>query len=1181
VTTSFDRLATALADRYRIERELGQGGMATVYLAEDVRHKRHVAVKVLRAELAAMLGPERFLREIETTASLRHPHILPLFDSGIVSALTAESPNRPIAQFLFYVMPFVEGESLRDRLARDRQLSIEDALKITREVADALGYAHSRGIIHRDIKPDNIMLERGHAVVADFGIARAVTSAGAEKLTQTGMAVGTPAYMSPEQSVGESDLDGRSDLYALGCVLYEMLAGEPPYSGPTAQAIIAKRFREPVPQVSTLRETVPPGLEAALTRVLAKAPADRFATAEDFLAAIADRPLSEAGTTGDSHARPKSAADTESETAAVRIDGDDGFRVAVLPFKTVGDDTALTSLGNGLSDEIASGLSRFSYLRVISRSATLQHALSGDAQSAGRRLGARYLMEGNLRSAGPRMRLTVQLVDTDSGAQLWAETYDRPFSPEAVFELQDDLVPRIVSAVGDPHGVLPHTMSESLRGLPPERLTPYQAVLRSFGYGYRMGAEEHAVVQAGLEHAVQQAPGYADAWAMLSLVYGEEYAHGFGVRPDPLGRALDAARRAAAAAPVNAIAHNAMARAHFFRKEFPAFRTAAERAIELNPLNGPTLAGLGSMLAYAGDWTRGAALVEQARGRHPRHPAWYWFPLFYNAYRQKDYQGALGIALKINLPANYNAHLALAAVRGQLGERDAAARAVQDLLTLRPDFAESARVEIGKWFAPELVEHLLEGLRKAGLEIAGGSAVGAAPSVAVLPFANMSADLGDEYFADGITEEIINALVQLPGLRVAARTSCFAFKGKNEDLRVVADRLGVNSVLEGSVRKAGSMLRVTAQLINAADGCHLWSERYDREMQDVFAMQDEIAGAIAARLQVSIASTAAPRSRPGNLAAYELLLKGRVLLGRRGRLIIDARACLEEAITLEPDNAEAHALLGDCYRLHAMYGMAPPIEMMPLARASAERAMELEPNHVVALTTLANVIANYDRDLARSAAVYDRVLTRDPEYVNALAERAICLSMVDDSPPRIDQALRDLTLARGLDPLNAWLAAIHAFVLTFAGRPDEALVMAQQGMMLDPANFTSHWALVLTLAALGRHAETLAAAEPALGMSGRNPRVLAEVAAVHAARGEGAAAEAVFQETHGRAQTSYIGWSEQGAIAASAGRLEEARALVRQGVEAREPFVLWSKLPSWAPFRADREGREILRVITA
>ncbi len=340
------RLTTALADRYRIERKLGEGGMATVYLAEDLKHRRKVAVKVLRPELAAALGPERFLREIETTANLRHPHILPLYDSG-------QAPD-PSGAFLYYVMPYVEGESLRDRLARERQLPVDEALRLTREVADALGYAHERGIIHRDIKPDNILLERGHAVVADFGIARAVSSAGTAQLTQTGMAVGTPAYMSPEQSVGESDLDGRSDLYALGCVLYEMLAGEPPYAGASAQAIIAKRFREPVPRISTLRETVSPSLEGTIIRALARAPVDRFATVEEFRLALAS----------------PDTVSTPPPTPAARREGEEEFWVAVLPFRARGASADLEALAEGMTESIVTGLLRFTYLRVFSQRST-------------------------------------------------------------------------------------------------------------------------------------------------------------------------------------------------------------------------------------------------------------------------------------------------------------------------------------------------------------------------------------------------------------------------------------------------------------------------------------------------------------------------------------------------------------------------------------------------------------------------------------------------------------------------------------------------------------------------------------------------------------------------------------------------------------------------------------------
>ena len=268
------RLAEALAGRYTVEREVGHGGMATVYLAQDHKHHRRLAIKVLRPELAAALGSQRFLREIEIVAQFNHPHILPLHDSG------------DVAGSLYYVMPYVEGETLRQRLDREKQLPVEEAVRIACEISDGLSHAHGFGVIHRDIKPENILMSGGHAVIADFGIARAIEAAAGEKLTETGLAIGTPTYMSPEQALGQRELDARSDLFSVACVLYEMLVGEPPHTGPTAQAIIARRVSEAVPSARSMRDTVPPALDAVLRRALAKVPADRFATASEFADAL-------------------------------------------------------------------------------------------------------------------------------------------------------------------------------------------------------------------------------------------------------------------------------------------------------------------------------------------------------------------------------------------------------------------------------------------------------------------------------------------------------------------------------------------------------------------------------------------------------------------------------------------------------------------------------------------------------------------------------------------------------------------------------------------------------------------------------------------------------------------------------------------------------------------------------
>src|SRR5512132_1765411 len=276
MSDDLSRLKTALSGRYEIQRELGSGGMATVYLAHDVKHDRDVAIKVLHPDLGAALGSERFLSEIRTTARLQHPPILPLLDSG-------EAGGQ-----LYYVMPLVTGETLRARLEREMQLPVDDAIRIAREVADALAYAHSLGVIHRDIKPENILLQNGHAVVADFGIALAVQQAGGQRLTQTGMSLGTPQYMSPEQAMGEREIGPRSDLYALGCVTYEMLAGEPPFTGPTAQAIVARVMTEEPRGLAIQRKSIPPHVEAAVHTALSKLPADRFASAAEFAAALND-----------------------------------------------------------------------------------------------------------------------------------------------------------------------------------------------------------------------------------------------------------------------------------------------------------------------------------------------------------------------------------------------------------------------------------------------------------------------------------------------------------------------------------------------------------------------------------------------------------------------------------------------------------------------------------------------------------------------------------------------------------------------------------------------------------------------------------------------------------------------------------------------------------------------------
>jgi TolB-like protein len=383
----------------------------------------------------------------------------------------------------------------------------------------------------------------------------------------------------------------------------------------------------------------------------------------------------------------------------------------VLPFKATGATTEIAALAEALTEEIVTGLSRFSYLRVIARTA------AAGGSSAGRELGARYVMEGSLRQAGAKLRLAVQLVDATTGAHLWAENYERGFSPEAVFELQDDLVPRIVSTVADQYGALVHSMSESLRGRSAGEYSAHEAVLRAFGYWERVTLEEHAEVREILEAAVARAPGHSDCLAELSLIYWHEYAFGYNVRPDPLGRARAAAQRAVESAPTSHFAQCALATALFFQKDFRAFRPAADRALLLNRMDSSTAAILGTMIACAGDWEYGLEVVERAKQLNPHHPGWYHYLAFDDAYRRRDYHGALAIILKVNMPGYHFPHVYLAAAYGQLGEQQRAGAALRELHALVPNFGAVAREEFGKWFDAELTEHLLDGLRKAGLDV--------------------------------------------------------------------------------------------------------------------------------------------------------------------------------------------------------------------------------------------------------------------------------------------------------------------------------------------------------------------------------------------------------------------------------------------------------------------------------
>ncbi len=709
MSSQLESLRGALADRYAVERELGRGGMATVYLARDLKHGRPVAIKVLRPEIAAALGPERFLREIEVAARLTHPHILPLHDSGQAGGS------------LYYVMPYIEGESLRDRLEREGQLPLEEALRITREVASALSYAHGHDVVHRDIKPENILLSGGEAVVADFGIARAITQAAGTRLTETGIPVGTPQYMSPEQASGGGPIDGRSDVYSLACVLYEMLVAEPPYTGPSAQVVIAKRFTDPVPSVRRLRDTIPPTMDAAITKALAKAPTDRFATAAQFGEAL--------------------------EAPAQRA-------------RDTGRRTSRLAAGAGLA-------------------ATLVVAAAG------------------------------------------------------------------LFVLSRPHG------------------TP-----------------------------------------------------------------------------------------------------------------------------------------------------------------------------------------ALAGPPGQ--------------------------------------------------------------SIAVLPFVNVSGAPQEEYLSDGISEELINALSKLPQLKVVARPSSFAFKGKNEDVRQIGQALQVATVLGGSVRRAANRLRVTAQLTDARNGYNLWSETYDREMGDVFAVEDGISHAIMRALQmhlVSEDSLTLLRRPTHDVEAYDLYLKGRYFYDKAGfGPVQQALAYFQQALAHDSNYALAYAGIADAYQRLTASTYLRPREGMPKARAAALKALALDPTLADAHASMGDQLCVYEWDASAAEREFRRAIELNPSLANAHYFYANCLV----AHGRLAEALAEARRAHELDPLNPEVATARAWALYVARRYDEAIAVMQKSLDLEPGLAHGHMLLALPLAGKGSYAEALAEARKMAALAGDAPNFAGILGYIAGRAGERAEAQHIL-----------------------------------------------------------------------
>jgi serine/threonine protein kinase/Tfp pilus assembly protein PilF len=628
-------LTAALAGRYAIERELGRGGMATVYLAREHKHDRQVAIKVLHRELGASLGADRFLREIGIVARLSHPHIVPLIDSGDAGGM------------LYYVSPFVPGGSLRDRIVRDQRLPVSDTLRIAQEVGTALDYAHRGGFVHRDVKPENILFNDGQAVLADFGVARTYTASASDLVTEAGMALGTPAYMSPEQASGDRDVGVESDVYSLACVVYEMLAGEPPFSAANSRAVLMKQVLDTPRPIRTLRPEVPASVERSLARALAKEPVNRYSHASEFTAALH-------ATDPELHLRP---ATTRS--------------IAVLPFVNASPDPENEYLSDGITDELIDALAKVDGLRVASRTSVF--ALKGkpqDVRAIGALLGASEVLEGTVRRAGDRLRITVQLTSTDDGRLIWSQRYDRTLHD--VFAIQDEISRTIVDTLrvtsfADFASPVARRYTDSVAA--------YHLYLRG-RYAWNKRTQEAVTEAIGyFEQAIAEDPAYALAYTGLADAYALHVDYRSVPVHEGFARAKDYARKALALDDGLAEAHASLAWSLFvYDWDWTDAAKEFGRSIALDPRYATAHQWYAFLLASRGQLEEALVEGHTAQELDPssvsvrRSLAWIYY--YARRFEQARYHLTRAIAMNRGAEETYRVLGLTLAIEGELDEAE-------------------------------------------------------------------------------------------------------------------------------------------------------------------------------------------------------------------------------------------------------------------------------------------------------------------------------------------------------------------------------------------------------------------------------------------------------------------------------------------------------------------------------
>jgi TolB-like protein len=1023
---------------YTIVAPLGTGGMGEVYRAHDPRLGRDVALKVLPVDMAGDPSRlERFTREARAIAALNHPHIVTIYSTEEAGGVR------------FLTMELVDGQPL-DALIPANGMPLSRFLELALPLADALNAAHQKQITHRDLKPANVMVASdGRLKVLDFGLASAPTTdiargfSSAElvtspQVTTPGTIIGTMPYMSPEQVEGKQ-LDHRTDLFSLGVMFHEMLSGTRPFSGESSAQLMSSILRDTPSSTSDLRTDVPDALSRLVARCLEKQPDDRVQTARDIY-----NELRHVQKQLESGPRPKP------DSRPARAAGTDSLWLAVMPFTSVATDDDARALADGLTEDITAGFARFPYLSVVAEQSARQHkGTAADVRQIGKVLGARYILDGGIRRGGTSIRITARLVDAESGAQLWSETYTRELRQSDLLTVQDDVTDRVVATVADVHGVLLRSASVGVRGVPINQLTPEEVRLRYWSYHRQHAPTEHGLLRDHFERRVEAQPAFAPFWAVLAHLCLHEYGFGFNARPEPLLRARHAVDRALELDSLNQHAWEALAFTLFFEQDREGFAHAADRVLALNPRNANATALLGILFVHAGELERGCALADRASAINPDHPGWYHIARASADYVSGQFESALRFAKRINMPQHLWAHALVAMSSAQLGRTTEALAALETLLALEPGFADEAVMAAAarrwKWL-PEQAERMVDGYRKAmalrreaararpasdaasaplGVASAGLGAAAVAGQaqtkdlrIAVLPFTSRGGDAAAS-LADGLTDDITTGLSRFGYLRVLSRAAAGAISGGVNDPRAAGVRLGARYLLEGNVRTAADTLRVTVRLIDTETDANLWADTIDRDAAiGGFALQDEVASRIVATVGDPTGLLAHAMATPladaplDRLSVAELVIRHYVYRQHlRPEDHARLREAFERALEREPRAAEGWACLANLYSHEHSLGLNPLPDTASRHRRAAERAVEIDPASQAAWLSLTAV----------------HLFARDATAFRTAAERTV-----------------------SLNPLNADALALCSIYLLSAGEHERASALIERAVALKP-----------------------------------------------------------------------------------------------------------------------------------